>query len=65
VIQRTVDKAHPLEMQQRLVEWYRKRGGHIEMPLYENLPSPYQLSDEFPDSQKAVDDITEFIQRYG
>src|SRR5215469_8367234 len=46
VIQRKVDTAHPLEMQQRLVERYRKRGGHMEMPLYENLPSPYVLSDE-------------------
>jgi acetyl esterase/lipase len=65
VIQRTVDGAHPLEMQQRLVEWYRKRGGHMEMPLYENLPSPYKLSDEFPDSQKIIDDIAEFIARFG
>jgi acetyl esterase/lipase len=65
VIQRKVDSAHPLEMQQRLVEWYQKRGGHIEMPLYENLPSPYKLSDEFPDSLQIVETITEFIQRYG
>ena len=65
VIQRKVDKAHPLEMQQRLVEWYRRRGGHMEMPLYDNLPSPYVLSDEFPDSQKVVEDIADFIRRYG
>ena len=65
VIQRKVDSNHPLEMQQRLVEWYHKRGGHMEMPLYDNLPSPYVLSEEFPDSQKIVEDITDFIQRYG
>src|SRR5579859_732617 len=46
-IQRKVDRAHPLEMQQRLVEWYQKRGGHIEMPLFDNLPSPYKLSGDF------------------
>src|SRR5258708_22941811 len=51
VIQRTVDNNHPLEMQQRLVTWYQKRGGHIEMPLYANLPSPYKLSPaELPDT---------------
>lgn len=65
VIQRKVDNNHPLEMQQRLMEWYQKRGGHMEMPLYDNLPSPYVLSDEYPDSQKIVEDIADFIQRYG
>jgi acetyl esterase len=65
VIQRTVDSAHPLEMQQRLVDWYQRRGGHIEMPLFENLPSPYKLSPEFPDSQRALDAIEDFIKRFG
>jgi acetyl esterase len=65
VIQRTVDTAHPLEMQQRLVEWYRKRGGQIEMPLYENLPSPFKLTAEFPDSQRAVDAIEDFVKQHG
>ncbi len=64
VIQRKVDAAHPLEMQQRLVEWYRKRGGHIEMPLFETIPSPFKISDEFPETQTVVDTITEFIQRF-
>ena len=64
VIQRTVDAAHPLEMQERLVEWYRKRGGEIEMLLYENLPSPYKLAPEFPDSQKVLDDIEAFIKAH-
>jgi acetyl esterase len=65
VIQRTVDSAHPLEMQQRLVDWYQRRGGHIEMPLFENLPSPYKLSPEFPDSQRALDAVEDFIKRFG
>jgi acetyl esterase len=65
VIQRTVDTAHPLEMQQRLVEWYRKRGGQIEMPLYENLPSPFKLTAELPDSQRAVDAIEDFVKQHG
>ena len=62
VIQRTVDSAHPLEMQQRLVAWYQRRGGQIEMPLYTNLPSPFTLSAEYPDSQRVIDKIAEFIK---
>ena len=65
VIQRTVDSAHPLEMQQRLVEWYRKRGGQIEMPLYENLPSPFKLNAELPDSQRVMDAIEDFVKQHG
>jgi hypothetical protein len=51
-------------MQERLVEWYRKRGGEIDMPLFENLPSPYKLSDEFPDSSKILVVIEEFIKKH-
>jgi hypothetical protein len=64
VIQRKVDSNHPLEMQQRLVDWYRKRGGHIEMPLFEMIPSPFKLSDEFPETQTVVETIAEFIHRF-
>ena len=64
VIQRKVDQAHPLEMQERLVEWYRKRGGHIEMPLFDTIPSPFKISHEFPETQTVVDSITDFIQRF-
>jgi acetyl esterase/lipase len=63
MIQRRVDSNHPLEMQERLVEWYRKRGGHIEMPLFDTIPSPFKLSDEFPESYTVVDTIAEFILR--
>ena len=56
VIQRRKDDAHPLEMQERLVHWYRERGGQIEMPLFDNLPpSPFRLSPEFPDTGRVVD----------
>jgi acetyl esterase len=64
VIQRKVDRAHPLEMQQRLVDWYRKRGGQIEMPLYDNLPSPFSLSPEFPDTLKVMDAVEQFIKQH-
>ena len=66
VIQRKVDSAHPLEMQERLVEWYRKRGGHIEMPLFANLPPRFAtINPEFPDTQRVVDTIEDFIKQHG
>ena len=65
VIQRKVDSAHPLEMQERLVEWYRKRGGQIEMPLFETIPSPFKVSDEFPEGATVVETIAEFILKHG
>jgi acetyl esterase len=65
VIQRKVDSSHPLEMQERLVEWYRKRGGEIEMPLFEDIPSPFRISDEAPETHQVVDKIAEFILRQG
>jgi acetyl esterase/lipase len=65
VIQRRVDAVHPLEMQERLVRWYRERGGHIEMPLFDDLPpSPFRLDPEYPDSLRAVETIADFITRY-
>src|SRR5919204_3492447 len=64
VIQRTVDAAHPLEMQQRLVDWYRRRGGEIEMPLFANLPPRFTLSPEFPDTHRALEAIADFITRH-
>jgi acetyl esterase len=65
VIQRRVDSNHPLDMQERLVRWYQARGGHIEMPLFETLPSPFVLSSEFPDAQRAVDAIEAFVKQHG
>ncbi len=65
VVQRKKDEQHPLEMQQRLVEWYRRRGGSIEMPLYDFLPRPFSLEPEYPDALRAMEAITGFVRRYG
>jgi len=65
VIQRRKDDLHPLEMQQRLVDWYRRRGGSIEMPLYDALPRPFALGPEYPDTLRAMDAIAAFVRRYG
>ena len=63
VIQRTKDDNHPLEMQQRLVDWYRRRGGEIEMPLFANLPPRFAVSPDYPDTLQVMDTIAEFITR--
>jgi acetyl esterase len=64
IIQRSVDSNHPLEMQQRLVDWYQRRGGEIEMPLYDNLPPRFSITPEYPDTQRVMAKITDFIKRH-
>src|SRR6195256_2224460 len=66
IIQRTKDANHPLEMQQRLVDWYRKRGGQIEMPLFANLPPRFgAITAEFPDTLRVMETIEDFIKQHG
>jgi len=65
IIQRKVDNVHPLEMQQRLVDWYRRRGGSIEMPLYDSIPRPFVVSPEYPDSLAIMDAIRSFVTQHG
>jgi len=64
IIQRSVDSNHPLEMQQRLVDWYQRRGGEIEMPLYDNLPPRFTVGPEFPDTLRVMDKMTDFIKAH-
>jgi hypothetical protein len=64
IIQRKVDANHPLEMQQRLVDWYRKRGGQIDMPLYDSIPSPFTVSSDFPDTLRVMEAIETFITQH-
>ena len=65
VIQRTVDAQHPLEMQERLVAAYRARGGDIAMSLFDNVPSPFALSDAYPDSHRVVESVASFVHQHG
>jgi acetyl esterase/lipase len=65
IIQRKVDDVHPLEMQQRLVDWYRRRGGLIDMPLYDSIPRPFVVSTEYPDSLAIMEAIGNFVARHG
>jgi acetyl esterase len=58
------DKNHPLEMQERFIAAYRKRGGQIEVDSFENLPEHRMVpSPAQPETMRAMDTICEFIKR--
>jgi acetyl esterase/lipase len=58
------DKNHPLEMQERFIASYRKRGGAIEaqtldgLPEHRIVPSPAE-----PATMRLIETITAFIRR--
>ncbi len=58
------DKNHPLEMQQRFIASYRKRGGQIEVHTFEGLPEHRMVpSPAQPETMRAMDTLCEFIKR--
>jgi len=58
------DKNHPLEMQERFIASYRKRGGQIEVHTFEGLPEHRMVpSRAQPETMRAMDTIAEFIRR--
>ena len=58
------DKNHPLEMEERFIASYRKRGGQIEVHTFEGLPEHRMVpSRAQPETMRAMDIIAEFIRR--
>jgi acetyl esterase/lipase len=58
------DRNHPLEMQERFIASYRKRGGQIEVHTFEGLPEHRMVpSPAQPETMRAMDTITGFIKR--
>jgi acetyl esterase/lipase len=58
------DKNHPLEMQERFIASYRKRGGQIEVHTFEGLPEHRVVpTPAQPETMRAMDTITGFIER--
>ncbi len=56
------DKNHPLEMQERFIASYRKRGGAIEVHTFDGLPEHRMVpSPSQPETMRAIDTITAFI----
>ena len=58
------DKNHPLEMQQRFIASYRKRGGVLEEHTFEGLPEHRMVpSPDNPETMRFIDIVTAFIRR--
>ena len=58
------DRNHPLEMQERFIASYRKRGGAIEVHTFEGLPEHRMVpSPAQPETMRFMDTVTEFIRR--
>ena len=58
------DKNHPLEMQERFIASYRKRGGSIEAQTFEGLPEHRMVpSPDKPETMRAIEAIAAFIRR--
>lgn len=59
------DRNHPLEMQERFIASYRKRGGPIEVHSFEGLPEHRMVpSPDKPDTMRAIEVMSEFIKRH-
>ena len=58
------DRNHPLEMQERFIASYRKRGGTIEVHTFEGLPEHRMVpSSSEPETMRLIDTMTAFIGR--
>jgi len=58
------DRNHPLEMQERFIASYRKRGGTVELHTFDGLPEHRMVpSPSQPETMRAIDTITAFIRR--
>ena len=58
------DKNHPLEMQERFIASYRKRGGAIEVHSFDGLPEHRMVpSPNEPETMRLIDTITAFVRR--
>jgi acetyl esterase/lipase len=58
------DKNHPLEMQERFIASYGKRGGAIEVHTFDGLPEHRMVpSPSNPESMRFMEIVTAFIQR--
>ncbi|HEY6367356.1 MAG TPA: alpha/beta hydrolase [Candidatus Binatia bacterium] len=59
------DKNHPLEMQERFIASYRKRGGPIEVHTFDGLPEHRMVpSPAQPETMRAMEIISAFVRRH-
>jgi acetyl esterase len=58
------DRNHPLEMQERFIESYKKRGGAIEVHTFDGLPEHRMVpSPSQPEAMRCIETITGFVRR--
>jgi acetyl esterase/lipase len=58
------DRNHPLQMQERFIASYRKRGGTIEVHTFDGLPEHRMVpSPSEPETMRCIDTIMAFIRR--
>ena len=58
------DRNHPLEMQERFIAAYRKRGGTIEVHTFAGLPEHRMApSPSQPETIRCIETISAFIRR--
>jgi len=58
------DKNHPLEMQERFIASYKKRGGAIEVHSFDGLPEHRMVpSPSEPETMRFIDIVSAFIRR--
>ena len=59
------DKNHPLEMQERFIASYRKRGGAIEVHTFDGLPEHRMVpSPSQPETMRCIETMTTFIRQH-
>ncbi|HYJ16410.1 MAG TPA: alpha/beta hydrolase [Candidatus Limnocylindria bacterium] len=58
------DKNHPLEMQERFITSYRKRGGAIEVDTFDGLPEHRMVpSPSEPETMRFIEVVSAFIRQ--
>lgn len=57
------DKNHPLEMQERFISSYRKRGGAIEVDTFDGLEQRIVPSPGQPETMRLIETVAAFIRR--
>jgi len=59
------DRNHPLEMQERFIASYRKRGGAIDVHTFDGLPEHRMVpSSDQPETMRVIETTTAFIRRH-
>jgi len=60
------DQNHPQEMQEQFMAAYKRRGGPLEMEMFDGLPEHGMVPNPSePETIRAIDTMVNFINRHG